>query len=107
MEEVAELRHDGDVRSLSFTPNGSMLAGGGGNDDFKGLISKKGAGNAMKTVVWQVSSDTKFCKCLGSILFDDIVHAVAFSPSGKLLAVGGEDARITMLLVDRAFEKTS
>lgn len=108
MEEIAELSHDGDVRSLSFSPDGRMLAGGGGNDDFGGLMTKKDQETgAMKTVLWQVAAKTDECKYLGAILFNDVVHAVAFSPSGKLLAVGGEDAAITVLLVDRDFEKAS
>ena len=32
MEEISELRHDGDVRSLSFSPDSRMLVGGGGTD---------------------------------------------------------------------------
>jgi len=108
MEEIADLRHDGHVHSISFSPDGGMLAGGGGTDDMHGLMTKKVAENhEMKTVMWRVSSDGDSCKYLGSILFEDIVHATAFSPTGKLLAVGGENRMIATLLVDRDFEKAS
>ena len=32
LTDIAELQHDGDVRSLSFSPLGDMLAGGGADD---------------------------------------------------------------------------
>jgi len=106
LEEIADLRHDGHVHALAFSPDGCTLAGGGGTDDMHGLMTTKKAGyHEMKTVMWQVSAKKEDCKYLGSILFDDIVHATAFSPSGKLLAVGGENRRIELLIVARKFEK--
>jgi WD40 repeat protein len=44
---------------------------------------------------------------MGNITFDNIVHAVSFSPSGKVLAVGGETNEIAMLMADDNFEKKS
>jgi len=106
-EEIADLRHDGEVHSVQFSPNGKMLAGGGGTDLMHGLMTKKSKDHEMKTVVWQVEATGEDCKFLGSILFDDIVRIVAFSPSGKLLAVGSESRSITMLVVGDNFEKAS
>ena len=40
LTDIAELQHDGDVRSLSFSPLGDMLAGGGA-DDTHGLMTHK------------------------------------------------------------------
>jgi WD40 repeat protein len=105
MEEIAELRHDGDVRSLSFSPDGKMLAGGGGTDRHHGLMTNKSQDYQMKTVVWGVSTVGDDCKYLGSIVCKDIVHAVAFSPDGKWLAVGSEDRTIALLSVEKEFEK--
>lgn len=105
MEEIAELCHDGDVRSVSFSPDGTMLAGGGGTDPHHGLMTKKGQDHQMKTVIWKVSTVGDDCKYLGSIVCSDVVHAVAFSPDGKWLAVGSEDRTVALLAVDKEFEK--
>jgi WD40 repeat protein len=107
MMTLASLQHDGHVRSLSFAPDGAMLAGGGGTDDMHGLLTKKDSSRHMKTVIWHTEDQADNCKYLGSIVFDDIVHAVAFSPSGKLLATGGEDSTVTIMMVERDFEKAS
>lgn len=105
MEELADLRHDGHVHGLSFSSDGTMLAGGGGIDDMHGLMTNKGDGHEMKTIIWQVSREQEECKFLGSILSPDIVHATEFSPNGKLLAVGGENRTISLLAVESKFEK--
>jgi len=108
-QEIAHLQHDGHVHSIAFSPCGQMLAGGGGTDDMHGLITKKleSEGHAMKTVIWKVASEGEQCSHLGSILFDDIVHAVAFAPCGELLACGSESGKIALLLVNKNFHKTS
>mmetsp|Transcript_72090 Transcript_72090/g.201197 ORF Transcript_72090/g.201197 Transcript_72090/m.201197 type:complete len:158 (+) Transcript_72090:1-474(+) len=72
-----------------------------------GLMTNKSQRNDMKIVVWRVAAAGQDCNYMGSILFPDIVHAAAFSPTGTLLAVGGEDRVISMLLVDRDFESVS
>jgi len=109
MQEIACLQHDdiGTLRCLSFSPCGGMLTGGGGIDDMHGLMTNKSQRNDMKIVVWRVAAAAQDCKYMGSISFPDIVHAAAFSPTGTLLAVGGEDRVISMLLVDRDFESVS
>merc|ERR1719210_2414098 len=100
MQELADLRHDGHVHAMAFSLQGGLLAGGGGIDNMHGLMTKKSEQNHMKTIIWQVTGESDCCKFLGSILFDDIVHATAWSPSGKLLAVGGENQMVALLLVD-------
>lgn len=104
---IADLQHDGHVHSLCFSPDGAKLAGGGGTDDMHGLMTKKTQDHAMKTVVWHVSPHRDSCRYLGIIASDDIIHATAFSPSGKLLTIGGESRIIATLMVDRDFEKAS
>jgi len=107
MQEIACLQHEGHVRCLSFSPCGGMLTGGGGIDDMHGLMTNKSQRNDMKIVVWRVAAAGQDCNYMGSILFPDIVHAAAFSPTGTLLAVGGEDSVVSILLVDRDFESVS
>merc|ERR1719382_1462616 len=65
----------------------------------------------MKTVIWQVAADgaadSSSSKQLADVEFDNIVHATAFAPTGKLLAVGGENCEVAVLLVDRGFERAT
>ena len=56
LTDIAELQHDGDVRSLSFSPLSDMLAGSGA-DDTHGLMTHKTRGNEMKVGIWQMSPD--------------------------------------------------
>lgn len=107
MQEIARLQHEGQVHCLSFSPDGGVLSAGGGIDNMHGLMTNKGQDHEMKTVVWRVAAVGEDCKYMGSITFHDIVHAVAFSPTGTVLAVGGENRSVSMLLVDRDFENVS
>ena len=56
LTDTAELQHDGDVRSLSFSPFGDMLAGGGA-DDMHGLMRHKTRGSEMKVVIWRITEN--------------------------------------------------
>ena len=53
---IAALQHDCDVRSLSFSPLGDMLAGGGA-DDMHGLMRHKTRGSEMKVVIWRITEN--------------------------------------------------
>jgi len=107
LTEIVTLSHDGEVRSLSFSPDGKMLAGGGGTDFHHGLMTKKLDASMMKTVVWQVASSGAGCCHLGTVACKDIVNTVSFSPSGELLASGGEGGVISLMLVKSNFKQTS
>ena len=68
LTDTAELQHDGDVRSLSFSPFGDMLAGGGA-DDTHGLMTHKTRGSETKVVIWRVSPDkTQFNQTFAVLL---------------------------------------
>ena len=47
LTHIAELKHNGDVRNLSLSPFGNILAGGGA-DDTNGLVTHKTRKNKMK-----------------------------------------------------------
>ncbi|MCD4656879.1 MAG: WD40 repeat domain-containing protein [Planctomycetes bacterium] len=76
--------HNAAVRSVSFSPNGKILASGSrrdtGKDDDKGYIIWEG-----EIKLWDVSSG----KCIRTFNgHSNYVYSVCFSPDGKLLASG-------------------
>lgn len=70
-------------------------------------MTKKADGNEIKTMIWRVSHQADECALLSSVPAEDIIHATAFSNSGRLLAVGGEDRTIRTLQVDSDFQVVS
>ena len=68
LTDTAELQHDGDVRSLSFSPLDDMLAGGGA-EDTHGLMTHKTRGSETKVVIWRVSPNkTRFNQTFAVLL---------------------------------------
>lgn len=109
LETLVLLQHCGDVRSVCFSPNGAFLAGCGGSDDMHGLMTVKSntASRGMTAIAWQVPHKGAECPEVASIDFSDLLHTSAFSPSGKVFAVGGESGKVSILLVERHFEVVS
>ena len=70
-EAKASLKHDWTVHSVSFSPDGKVLASGGGG--------------AVK--LWDLSS--RKARTLLTVESDLEVYCVSFSPDGQTLAVGG------------------
>jgi len=118
MLEVFESFKLGDiVRSVAFTPDGTILAAAGGNsDDFSIHIWEAASGQSLGTldghtgIIWGVAfspdgqmlasvSSDKTAKIwdwrnrtlLKSLDFPHEVSSVSFSPDGQTLAVGGVD----------------
>jgi WD40 repeat protein len=79
---VLVLRHSQVVQALAFSPDGRLLATGGG------LV-----GHPSELRLWDPATGTELRRLLcqtGS------VHAVAFSPDGTLLASGGWDGAVRL-----------
>ena len=83
-----ELRHTGMVHSISFSPNGALLASavengfGRSREDPEPQV--KGAVTVWNTATWQVAYTFNVPRAG--------VYRVAFAPLGHLLAVGCDDA---------------
>jgi WD40 repeat protein len=75
------------VRVVCFSPNGKLLAVGGGHEDGQGLID-----------IWSISKKQQLAK-LGGYKFP--VTTIAFSPDGKVLAGGSGDKTVKLWKLDR------
>ena len=112
--------HTSRVRSISFSPDGSLLASGGKDGDVivwdvssgsqvatlphtsevfsvsfspDGLLLASGGGNPWEdgdVIVWDVSGRSR----IATLPHTSEVFSVSFSPDGSLLASGGEDGVI-------------
>ncbi|MFD9700424.1 WD40 repeat domain-containing protein [Lentzea sp. NPDC059081] len=80
---------DGGIESLSFSPNGKLVAAG----SFSGDVH-----------VWDVRSGDLVKKFT---VDDEVVEAVAFSPDGARLAAGGWDGRVRLFDTDTWALKTT
>jgi len=110
LDTLVELDHGGDVRSVCFSNDGALLTAVGGADDMHGLMTVKSAGGpdrGMRAMVWEVPETGSEFDEMNCLEFNNVLHASAFSPSSKILAVGGESSKISILLVDKHFEQVS
>src|SRR5262249_20845009 len=86
--------HVREIHALAFTPDGALFASAGG-----------GANPAADEItLWTTATGE------GRMTFADykgVASSLAFSPDGKLLAVGAGDGRITLLEVETGLTRSS
>jgi len=101
LEMTAELVHDGDLKSISFSPTGTMLAAGGGTDRQYGLMDTKNQAAQMKTMIWGWQNPE--WKTLGKIISPNVVTCVEFSLDEQFLAIG-DGTKCTILIPHQSFK---
>jgi WD40 repeat protein len=77
--------HVSEVSALAFSPDGTLLASGGGDGVFREWVVRDGGlrnEQKIKTGVWQ------------QVQGHQSVYSVAFSPDGELIAYAGSDNQI-------------
>jgi WD40 repeat protein len=87
IEPRFRLEHDGRVASVTFSPDGKLLA--------------TGCGSTGKTVLWDLATGMKLRELAGT---SDLIRRVSFSPDGKSLAAGGRDKVVHLWNVETGAE---
>lgn len=101
LQEVAVLPQTGDVRELSFSPDGAFLVAAGLHVDPRSSIMVEDGDPSAGAVFWSV---TDSFRRLGAMVFRQVLRATTFRPDGKLLALAGDNKLITLLDVLNDFD---
>jgi len=84
-EELTRIEHEGPVYDVAFSPDGQWVASGSGvftQDDVGSVVSSSG-----RVRIWETVTGEEVAR----MAHEDVVRAVAFSPSDRLLASGSDD----------------
>jgi RNA polymerase sigma factor (sigma-70 family) len=85
---LRQLKLQGQVYSVVFAPDGTLLAAGGGE-----------RGQAGRVTLWDAATGREVAAMRGE--YKDVVTSVKFTPDGRLLASGGRDGTVTVWDVSR------
>jgi WD40 repeat protein len=81
------------VQGLAFSPDGNLLAGGGGEESARPFDRDRGGADETFLAVWDAATGKEIRKLAGH---RGAVYAVAFSPDGKTLASTGRDGVVCL-----------
>jgi WD40 repeat protein len=81
------------VQALAFSPDGKILAGGGGEESAQPFDRERDGPEETFLALWDTATGKELRKLTGH---RGAVHAVAFSPDGKLLASTGKDGAVCL-----------
>lgn len=94
-DEAANLKREGWIYQVRFSPNGQYIAAASGKPEL--LEGKKGRGQAT---IWEWRTGRE----VGFLQSDHLIAALAFSPDGNFLAAGGSDGTVHLLRATDAQE---
>lgn len=97
--------HDGPIRALSVSPDGKLVFTGGKDGTVRGWYAKDGSPRSR----WQIAPSRTDSRTPegGYSMSGEPVGAIAVSPDGRFVAVGGDRAKVAVLRLSTGKEVAS